>query len=105
MSASSLSPSTWSSGDNVRGIDPESNIACSSDSPEVSEGPDFGPFRVNSILTPEDLEIIRLKYRIPTEFKLEVTVLGERITLLRQGRIGLYEESFTTRKRSFSDGY
>ena len=40
--------------------------------PKVS---DFGPFRVNSILTPEDLKILRLKYQVPVEFRLEVAIL------------------------------
>ena len=93
MSASSSFPSSWSSGDDVRGADPESEVAYSSDRLEASEVPDFGPFRVNSILTPKDLEIIRLKYQILTQFRLEVAILGERIALPHQDRIGLYEES------------
>ena len=46
------------------GADLGSDVACTLGRPEVSN---FGPFRVNAVLTPEDLEIIRLKYQVPVE--------------------------------------
>ena len=69
----------------MRDMDLESEIAYSSSRPEASGVSDFGPFRMNSIITLEDLEIIRLKYQIPVEFKLEVVIPGECIALPHQG--------------------
>ena len=48
---------------------------------------------MNSVLTSENLEIIRLKYQVPVQFRLEVAILGERMALPHLGRVGLYEES------------
>ena len=90
MSESSSSPSTYNLGDDVRNVDPESEVACFLGRPEVLN---FDPFRVDSILTFKDLEIIKLKYQVPIEFRLEVAVPEERIALPRQGRVGLYKKS------------
>ena len=90
MSESSSSPSIWNSSDDTRDMDPESEVACFLDRSEVS---DFGPFRVDSILTLEDWEIISIKYQIPAEFRLEVVIFEEWIALSRQDRVGLYKES------------
>ena len=67
--------------------------ASSLDRPEVSKVPDFGPFHVNSILTPEYLKVFRLKYQIWAKFRLEVAIPVERIALPRQGWVNLFKES------------
>ena len=74
MSEFSSSPFTWSSGDDIRNVDPESEIACFSGRLEVL---DFDPFRVDFVLTPKDLEIIRIKYQALVEFRLKVAILEE----------------------------
>ena len=91
-----MSLSVWTSSDDPRDGNLGSDVASSSDRPKVTEVPNFGPFWINSILTLEDLEVIRLRYQIPIEFKLQVTVLEECIALLHQDRVGFYEESLNT---------
>ena len=76
----------------MRGTDSESEVAYSSGRLEGSGSSNFGSFRVTSVLTLKDLEIIKLKYQVPTEFRQEVVILGERIALPHQGRVGLYKK-------------
>ena len=90
----SVTPEMLSLKDNIRNIDPASDIACSSGRPEIS---DFNPYRVDSILYSEDLEVLILKYQIPSEYKLEVAASGERIALPCPSQIGLYEEALKIR--------
>ena len=92
----SVTPETLSLGNDIRSVDSESDIACSSGRPEV---PDFGPYRVYSILFFENLEVLRLKYQISSEYELEGAVPVKRIALPCPDRVGLYEEALKVEVR------
>ena len=51
----SVTPEMLSLGDNIRNMDPVSDIACSSRRPKISN---FDPYKVDSILSSEDLEVL-----------------------------------------------
>ena len=83
MSESSSFQSTWSLGDHIRDADQESKAVGSSGRFEENKILDYGPFGINSILSSEDLEFIKLNYQIPANFRLEVINPREWIALPR----------------------
>ena len=62
-------------GDYLRDVDHEFEVAGSLGRSKEQEILHYGPFRVNSILTLENLKFIKLKYQIPADFRLEVANL------------------------------
>ena len=92
MSQSSLFQSSWGS-NSPSGKDRDFGGIGSLDKFEEREVMDYGPFRIDSILSSEDLKVIKMKYHVPNDFKLEVTDPGERIALPYPGWVDIYEEA------------
>ena len=93
MSEASSSPATWSSIDDLRNEDRETEVADSSDRFEEQVIPDYSPFRISPVLSSKDLDFNGFKYQISNGFKLDVVDPKERIALPHPGRIDIYEES------------
>ncbi|KAG1334648.1 hypothetical protein COCNU_03G007670 [Cocos nucifera] len=95
MSQSSLSQSSWGL-DSPSGEDHDSGVIGSPGQSEEREVSDYNSFRIDFVLSSEDLEVIRMKYHIFDDFKLEVAGPGELIALPQPGRINVYEELLKT---------